>query len=387
LIQSDDWGVVDSVYFNGRFLLHKYFQVYGKVEYGDKNLISQIRLGYWNTAGWVEVNRIVYGYDKSNRVVSKIFSDSSKIYNYAYDALGNLVSCHYSMPYASISDWTIMEYDALGRLKDKNYNHDGAPYLTLSHYDYDSLGYTNCTILASYIQIAKIDTIQYHQIKYDISGNVILDAYGMVRDISKDTSIPYGYGKVECVYNASGKIVSRHCSMYVGSSQWSDYGQSDFSYDLIGNLTRCSILSEFNNNLAPTTIILYDHYGNIVSRPLDFVGYAYTYFFYSNHSTTGVSRSQSNIDDFALGQNYPNPFNPTTSIRFKIPERSRVRLTVYDLLGRQIAMLANEEMAAGYFERAWNANVLSGIYFCRLEAVSATNGKYFTDVKKMILLK
>jgi hypothetical protein len=91
---------------------------------------------------------------------------------------------------------------------------------------------------------------------------------------------------------------------------------------------------------------------------------------------------------FLLAQNYPNPFNPSTAIRFSITERSRVNLTIFNLLGQQVAELANEEMNSGNFERTWNANVASGLYFYRLEAVSVSNpGKRFVDVKKMVLVR
>jgi photosystem II stability/assembly factor-like uncharacterized protein len=91
---------------------------------------------------------------------------------------------------------------------------------------------------------------------------------------------------------------------------------------------------------------------------------------------------------FSLNQNYPNPFNPSTTIRFSIAERSRVRVTIFNLLGQQVAELANEEMGAGNFERVWNANIASGMYFYRLEAVSVSNpGKRFVDVKKMVLVR
>ncbi len=86
---------------------------------------------------------------------------------------------------------------------------------------------------------------------------------------------------------------------------------------------------------------------------------------------------------FSLNQNYPNPFNPNTIISFCIPVRSRVTLNIYDLFGREIAILVNNEMmSAGSYARIWYASAISsGIYFCRIEA-----GNY-TDVKKLVLLK
>jgi len=86
--------------------------------------------------------------------------------------------------------------------------------------------------------------------------------------------------------------------------------------------------------------------------------------------------------EFKLLQNYPNPFNPSTTIKFALPERAKVNLSIYNLLGEKITELVNGEMDAGYHETQWNASgFVSGIYFYKI----STNS--FTDVKKLILLK
>jgi hypothetical protein len=73
--------------------------------------------------------------------------------------------------------------------------------------------------------------------------------------------------------------------------------------------------------------------------------------------------------EFSLGQNYPNPFNPSTTIRFGMPVRARVTLTVYDALGRQVAQLLNGDEQEGYHEVLFDASGLaSGAYFYRLVA-------------------
>jgi len=88
------------------------------------------------------------------------------------------------------------------------------------------------------------------------------------------------------------------------------------------------------------------------------------------------------LDDFKLSQNYPNPFNPTTSLQYAIGIRQFVILKVYDLLGREVATLVNEEKPAGEYEVEFNGSKLpSGIYFYSLRAGE------FTDTRKMILLK
>ena len=86
--------------------------------------------------------------------------------------------------------------------------------------------------------------------------------------------------------------------------------------------------------------------------------------------------------DYALNQNYPNPFNPTTALEFALPEAGKISLTVFNINGREVAVLVNETASAGYHKVEWNAgNLPSGVYFYRLTAPG------FTDVKKMILLK
>ena len=90
--------------------------------------------------------------------------------------------------------------------------------------------------------------------------------------------------------------------------------------------------------------------------------------------------------EFLLEQNYPNPFNPSTSIQYAISSRQFVMLKVYDILGREIETIVNEEKPAGTYEITWNAADLpNGVYFYQLQA--GPSADEFIDVKKMILLK
>jgi hypothetical protein len=96
---------------------------------------------------------------------------------------------------------------------------------------------------------------------------------------------------------------------------------------------------------------------------------------------------------YALHQSYPNPFNPTTMIQYELPEASIVKLTVYNVIGQEIAVLVNGQLEAGYQSIEWNANnasgtqLASGLYLYRLDAVSLTSGKEFHDVQKMVLMR
>jgi hypothetical protein len=86
--------------------------------------------------------------------------------------------------------------------------------------------------------------------------------------------------------------------------------------------------------------------------------------------------------EFSLQQNYPNPFNPVTTINYSIPKSEYVRLVVYDILGRKVAILIDREQNAGKYNIPFDANSLaSGVYFYRIEAGT------FNEIKKMMLLK
>ncbi|MBZ0199412.1 MAG: T9SS type A sorting domain-containing protein [Ignavibacteriaceae bacterium] len=85
---------------------------------------------------------------------------------------------------------------------------------------------------------------------------------------------------------------------------------------------------------------------------------------------------------FSLSQNYPNPFNPSTTIKYTVPEKSNIKLAIYDVLGREVALLVNESKEAGNYEITFDAkNLTSGIYFYELK----TNN--FSKTNKMILAK
>ncbi|HAS81032.1 TPA: hypothetical protein DD445_01665 [Candidatus Nomurabacteria bacterium] len=99
-------------------------------------------------------------------------------------------------------------------------------------------------------------------------------------------------------------------------------------------------------------------------------------------SITDVPNEIQIPSEFVLSQNYPNPFNPSTTINYQVPEKNLVTLKVYDILGREIETLVNEEKPIGNYEVNFNAsNLPSGAYFYKLQAGS------FVETKKMILLK
>jgi hypothetical protein len=85
---------------------------------------------------------------------------------------------------------------------------------------------------------------------------------------------------------------------------------------------------------------------------------------------------------FSLEQNYPNPFNPSTMIRYSIPKSALVQLRVFDMLGREVAILIDEEKLPGTYSIVWNpGNLATGMYVYRLQSGD------FTAVKRLVLVK
>ena len=99
--------------------------------------------------------------------------------------------------------------------------------------------------------------------------------------------------------------------------------------------------------------------------------------------TTGVQNVSSNVPSvYKLYNNYPNPFNPATKIKFDLPKNSYVKINVFDVTGRMINEIVNQNLSAGSYETEFNgSNLSSGIYYYRIEAGD------FVETKKMILVK
>jgi len=150
-------------------------------------------------------------------------------------------------------------------------------------------------------------------------------------------------------------------------SQLAQFTES-YSYDAAGRLVE--VVYSDTDKLT----FGYDATGNLASYSAEIV------------TLTSVAASADLPEAFALLGNYPNPFNPSTTIRYDLPERTDVELSVVDVTGRQIALLVDAEQSAGFYSVSWDAsdagsNLASGVYFVRLRAGS------FRQVARVVLMK
>jgi len=98
--------------------------------------------------------------------------------------------------------------------------------------------------------------------------------------------------------------------------------------------------------------------------------------------STGIDDNSTAVRGFVLKQNYPNPFNATTTIRFLLPQPERVTLKVFDLLGKEVAVLLDKEVGAGEHTVVFDSEKLpNGVYFFRIKAGT------FVDAKKLVLMR
>ena len=164
-------------------------------------------------------------------------------------------------------------------------------------------------------------------------------------------------------------LISDHNGLYIlngdGGGQIAGVDTVDFDAQ---NYRADAILGKDINNDGKTDLI--------VAREKEIRIY------YNEIIAAEIKTAESNPDDFRLFQNYPNPFNPTTSITYQLAAAGHVELTVFDLLGRRVAMLVNERQQAGKHAIEFEASLLSsGSYFYRLETENKSLTKTMQIVK------
>lgn len=189
-------------------------------------------------------------------------------------------------------------------------------------------------------------------------------------------------------YTYTNNLLSQLVTQSWQSSAWVNAMRSTYTYDNNGNNTillqemwlsgqwfsSSRITATYSNNLKQ--VELTEVWSLISSSWSNSSRYTYTYANFTDVEKNNIPLA------FGLDQNYPNPFNPTTTIKFSIPSESFVYLKVFDVIGREVAVLVNEEKIPGNYEVKLDASSLaSGVYFY---VIKASN---YIQAKKMVLIK
>lgn len=241
-------------------------------------------------------------------------------------------------------------------------------------------------------------TDEAYSIAVDNDGNVFVTGFSEGSGSSSDyATVKYGAdgaqlwasrynGPGNSIDNASMLILDNIGNAYVtGSSTGTGSSQPDFAtlkYDPSG--AEVWIQRHSEQFYANAYSIGIDAQGKIYVAGVSDSGSSfqdYTIIKYSQ--TIGIQQISSELPDkFFLSQNYPNPFNPSTKIKFEIPGSAFIKLAVYDITGKETAVLVNDQLKAGIYEYTFNAEGLtSGVYFYTFL------GDGITETKKMLLLK
>jgi trimeric autotransporter adhesin len=188
---------------------------------------------------------------------------------------------------------------------------------------------------------------------------------------SAGTELASGQVNSLCVYNGL---------LYAGGD-FHNIGSNEPNYIAVWNGNGWSSVGSGTNG---TVIILYANNGSLyVGGNFTQAGGTSVNNIAKYNTSVNVNNISSGIpENFSLKQNYPNPFNPQTKIGFEIPKSSPVKLIVYDITGKELITLVDENLQAGVYETEWNASSFSsGTYFCKMIA-----GDY-VQIKKLSLIK
>ena len=209
-------------------------------------------------------------------------------------------------------------------------------------------------------------------IKYDPSGNEVwVNAY--------DGGNPGVVG-----YNGYGVSIDDSSNVLVtGITSGSDF--ITVKYNNTGQLKWGVTYNGTGNSIDNVTAVGADHNGNVYTTGTslgDTTGYDIALIKYVS-ATIGIQNLSSEVPDgYSLSQNYPKPFNPATKLKFGISKSGFVSLKIYNLQGKEVAVLVNENLTPGSYEFDWDASgFTSGVFFYKIQS-----GDYY-ETKKMLLLK
>ena len=412
----EDWNA-------DKYRITIYLPIFKQEIIGQSN--TEISIDSWKNNNWERVAQKLYMYDSAgnttgeetkimedNKMVSKLrheytFLNDGKTYEhieyhdqhpslkeiYIYDSAGRhretqffLSQKHYSSPqfWERSTDY-FFSYDSQGnRSYDEGYYLDSGKWVLESK---SSMKYKAKLLTEVSVRFLKKGHWRNNNqtiIDFDSNDNVVSRIYQRGNDSTDDW---VNINRWSNTLDKNGNLLENMGYEWKNTS-WQPFTKSIYSYDEAGRLIgqmdskqekeiwreekKYSFLySSSDGKLSEFSIQKKDENGNWANYQ------RYTYIF-----TPWNNSSKNQIVGYVLLNNFPNPFNPTTNISYTIPKSGRVSLKIYDILGKEVSTLVDEQQEPGTHTVTWNAqNLASGAYFYRLVA-----GDY-VKARKMMLVK
>lgn len=208
------------------------------------------------------------------------------------------------------------------------------------------------------------------------SGSLTVKADNPAINANPNISNANGYMAMTTTSVAGGVAIGLNI-LTINSSGFYPFAPGTYTlgtlrWNIVSNCTNTNMTFRVTPQTTPTVVL--DSLTPLVSG---------TTFGTTDPTVTGNFNISTEIPkEFKLYENYPNPFNPTTSIKYDIANNAFVKLTVYDVTGKEVETLVNDNLQAGKYEATFNGkNYSSGIYFAKIEAGS------YSHIVKMIMVK
>jgi hypothetical protein len=320
----------------------------------DENLIAEIVCG-WNTDRWDSLDRITYSYDSlGNREQSmfQIFSENNWVNrshtSYEYDTDGNIIELQ-------IKDWK----------NDQWYNSNLA---SCFYTPFGEIDFILFQTWGGYDWQNYSKSIFYYNLSQSLDSLVlkIWERNGWAN-----------YFKRDIIYSSNSYAIQ--LDQKWNGINWENVLRRGLTYNDFNFIMDafCEIWKGNDWETGEGDIVIEGPSGFTIG----FITYSLS-IYYSDINTSLTEKNKLQPTGYHLSQNYPNPFNPSTFIEFQIAEFSFVSLKIYDLLGREIATLVDEEKFPGNYKVEFNAGDLpSGTYYYQIKAGS------FFSTKKLLLIK
>jgi hypothetical protein len=328
--------------------------------------------------------------------------DSEKVATVCYDSSGNLKWSN-KYPYVSTAYSIAVENNHNSFITGEILDSNGFNYLTIK---YSAIGerlwirkysYTNQSICENQAHSVAVDNAGNIYVKGRSRENTHLNSICTIKYANNGDSIWVRRYYQKAIGNLNSISIDPYCNVYITSSA-SDSTLNNIStyltlsYDSSGTLIWTKRYNENPNKGGSPQCIAIDNQGYVfisglsssvvIWNTMDMTTVKYTQPLY------GIKKINEEVPiNFILFQNYPNPFNPITKIKFSLPFLDKIntfdtRLIIYDVLGREVAVLLNAKLKYGTYEVQWNAlKYSSGLYFYKLIYSN------LTETKKMVLIK